>query len=226
MDVRLFADEVKIPFSMAVASMRNSGKSVLIDQFIKHMKDTKKVDSVIIFSNTAEYNDDYPSVAKELKRPFDEAELKRLMDHQKSTDKDKRKKILIVFDDLLGDKSAKNSLSIMTCYSLGRHIGIAGVILICQVQNHVLTPTVKANSDFILMSRLNRFQLGNIWESIPHMDKRVFINFVEDQNKNYQFIVADMTSQSNNPADFLKIIKANVAKKLSKDEDKDVLPQS
>ena len=76
------------------------------------------------------------------------------------------------------------------------------------------------------MSRLNRFQLGNIWESIPHMDKRVFIKFVEDQNKNYQFIVADMTSQSNNPADFLKIIKANVPKKLSKDADKDVLPQS
>lgn len=225
MDVKIFADEVKIPFSMAVASMRNSGKSVLIDQFIKQMKDTKKVDSVIIFSNTSHLNDDYPSVAKELKRPFDESELKRLMDHQEATDKDKRKTVLVVFDDLLGDKSAKNSNLIMKCYSLGRHLSI-NPILICQVQNHVLTPTTKANSDYILMSRLNRFQLGNIWESIPHMDKRVFIKFVEDQNKNYQFIVADMTSQSNNPADFLKIIKANVPKKLSKDADKDVLPQS
>jgi hypothetical protein len=225
MDVKIFADEVKVPFSMAVASMRNSGKSVLIDQFIKHMKDTKKVDSVIIFSNTSHLNDDYPSVAKELKRQFDEAELKRLMDHQEATDKEKRKKVLVVFDDLLGDKSAKNSNLIMKCYSLGRHLSI-NPILICQVQNHVLTPTTKANSDYILMSRLNRFQLGNIWESIPHMDKNVFIKFVEDQNKNYQFIVSDMTSQSNNPADFLKVIKANVPKKLSKDADKDVLSQS
>ena len=215
MDIRDFADELKIPCSIAVASMRNSGKSVLIDQLIKRLMETKKVDSVIVFSNTAHLNDDYPSVPKRLKRTFDESELHRLMEHQKETKKGERKEVLVVFDDLLGDRTAKNSDLIMACYSLGRHINIHP-ILICQVQNHVLTPTTKANSDYIFMSRLNRFQLGNIWESIPYMDKNVFIKFVEDQNKNYQFIVADMTSQSNDPCDFLKIVKAkHIPKKNS-----------
>jgi hypothetical protein len=40
------------------------------------------------------------------------------------------------------------------------------------------------------------------------MEKGEFIAFIEDVNKDYKFACVDMTSQSNNPEDFLMVLKA------------------
>ncbi len=218
MDIGEFADTVKVPFSMCIASKRNTGKSVLLNQFIVRMVESKKVDVPIIFSNTTGLNDDYPDIPKHLKQPYSEEALQRLINHQKKTPKDKRKTILVVFDDVLGDKKADRSSLILYCYAIGRHINI-NPILASQVSNRVLTPTVKANSDYILLSRLNRQHIINIWEAITNMEKNEFIAFIEDVNKDYKFCVVDMTSQSNNPEDFLLIVKAQPPKKKSPEEE-------
>lgn len=207
MDINLFADRVKVPFSMCIASKRNTGKSVLLNQFIVRMVTSKKIDLPIIFSNTTGLNNDYPDVPKHLKQVYSEEALKRLIDYQKKTEKTKRKNILVVFDDVLGDKKADRSSLILYCYAIGRHINL-NPILASQVSNRVLTPTVKANSDYILLSRLNRQHICNIWEAITNMDKADFIAFIEEVNKDYKFCVVDMTSQSNNPEDFLLLVKA------------------
>jgi len=215
MNVTDFADEVKVPFSMCIASKRNTGKSVLLNEFIVAMVKSRKIDVPIIFSNTTGLNDDYPDIPKHLKQPYSEDALKRLIDKQKATDKDKRKNVLVVFDDVLGDKKADRSSLILYCYAIGRHISL-NPILASQVSNRVLTPTVKANSDYILCSRLNRQHICNIWEAITNMDKGEFITFIETVNKDYKFVVIDMTSQSNEPENFLKVIRASPPKnKLS-----------
>jgi len=208
MDISDFADEVvKVPFSMCVASKRNTGKSVLLNQFIKRMVENKKVDVAIIFSNTTGLNDDYPDIPKHLKQPYSEEALQRIINKQKGTEKGKRKELLVVFDDVLGDKKADRSSLILYCYAIGRHINL-NPILASQVSNRVLTPTVKANSDYILLSRLNRQHIINIWEAITNMEKNEFITFIEDVNKDYKFACVDMTSQSNNPEEFLMVLKA------------------
>lgn len=208
MEIDAFAREmVKIPFSLCIASKRNTGKSVLLNQFIKALVDSKKVDIPIIFSNTTGLNDDYPDVPKHLKQMYSEEALQRLMNHQKKTEKGKRKELLVIFDDVLGDKKADRSNLILTCFSLGRHLNINPVIS-SQVSNRVLSPTIKANSDYIFLSRLNRAHIINIWEAITNMEKAEFISFVEDVNKDYKFICVDMTSQSNEPEEFLHVIKA------------------
>jgi hypothetical protein len=212
MDVSDFATEtVKVPFSMCVASKRNTGKSVLLNQFIKAMVDARKVDVAIIFSNTTGLNDDYPDIPKHLKMPYSEEALQRLINKQKSTEKGKRKEVLVVFDDVLGDKKADRSSLILYCYAIGRHINL-NPILASQVSNRVLTPTVKANSDYILLSRLNRQHILNIWEAITNMEKGEFISFIEEVNKDYKFASVDMTSQSNSPEDFLMVLKAKPPK--------------
>jgi hypothetical protein len=211
MDITDFANEVKVPFSMCVASKRNTGKSVLLNQFIKAMVDKRKVDVAIIFSNTTGLNDDYPDIPKHLKQPYSEEALQRLINKQKGTEKGKRKEVLVVFDDVLGDKKADRSSLILYCYAIGRHINV-NPVLASQVSNRVLTPTVKANSDYILLSRLNRQHILNIWEAITNMEKGEFIAFIEDVNKDYKFACVDMTSQSNNPEDFLMVLKANPPK--------------
>jgi hypothetical protein len=220
MDIQDFADRVKVPFSMCIASKRNTGKSVLLNQLVVRLVETKKIDVPIIFSNTTGLNDDYPDIPKHLKQPYDEDALQRLINHQKKTPKEKRKNILVVFDDVLGDKKADRSSLILYCYAIGRHINI-NPILASQVSNRVLTPTVKANSDYILLSRLNRQHIINIWEAITNMEKNEFIAFIEDVNKDYKFCVVDMTSQSNEPADFLLLVKARPPKKEKKVEETD-----
>jgi len=218
MDISEFAtNEVKVPFSMCIASKRNTGKSVLINQFVVAMVQARKIDVPIIFSNTTGLNDDYPDIPRHLKQPYSEEALQRLINHQKKTPKDKRKNILVVFDDVLGDKKADRSSLILYCYAIGRHINI-NPILASQVSNRVLTPTVKANSDYIILSRLNRQHIVNIWEAITNMERNDFIAFIEDVNKDYKFCVVDMTSQSNDPADFLLLVKARPPKEKSKAE--------
>lgn len=208
MDISEFAiEKVKVPFSMCIASKRNTGKSVLLNQFIKAIVDARKVDICIVFSNTTGLNDDYPDVPKQLKQPYSEEALQRLINKQKGTEKGKRKEVMVVFDDVLGDKKADRSSLILYCYAIGRHINI-NPVLCSQVSNRVLTPTVKANSDYILLSRLNRQHILNIWEAITNMEKREFVEFIEEVNKDYKFAVVDMTSQSNEPEEFLMVVKA------------------
>jgi hypothetical protein len=40
------------------------------------------------------------------------------------------------------------------------------------------------------------------------MDKAEFIKFSEHVNKNYNFVVIDNTSHSNDPHEFLKVVRA------------------
>lgn len=220
MDIQEFADQVSVPFSMCIASKRNTGKSVLLNQFIVRLVESKKIDVPVVFSNTTGLNDDYPDIPKHLKQPYSEEALQRLIDHQKRTPKGKRKNILVVFDDVLGDKKADRSSLILYCYAIGRHINL-NPILASQVSNRVLTPTVKANSDYILLSRLNRQHIVNIWEAITNIDRNDFITFIEEVNKDYKFCVVDMTSQSNNPEDFLLLVKARPPKKVVENAEAD-----
>jgi len=178
MNVPDFADSISLPFAMVVASKRNSGKTLLISQLIQELIRTRKVYAPVVYSNTAHLNGDYSIQPESLVRPFSPANLKALMDQQSIIPKAKRPALLVVFDDVLGDKSAQGSEEILYAYAMGRHVHIHP-ILISQTANRVLTPAIRNNADYFLMSRLNRQQLEQAWESITNMDdKRDFISFV------------------------------------------------
>ena len=205
-----FAEDIKAPFAMVVASKRNTGKTLLITQLIQALVNKHKVYAPIVYSNTAHYNGDYDFLPKSLVRPFDPRDLQDVMNRQAKVPKDKRKNLLVVFDDVLGDDRATGNKQILQCYSLGRHLGI-NPILISQTANRVLTPAIRNNADYFVLSRLNRQQLGEVWESITNMEKRDFIAFVEHTNKDYTFVVVDNTGHSNNPEDFLKLVQAKLS---------------
>ena len=54
------------------------------------------------------------------------------------------------------------------------------------------------------------------------MDKRDFISFVERANQNFTFVVVDSTGHSNEPADFLKLVRAVSQQKVLSREDKHI----
>ena len=207
-----FASRVKVPFAMAVASKRNTGKTLLVSALIQNLIATRKIDVALVMSQTVHVNDDYAAVVPpRMRQPFSEDVIKKLMDKQASTPKEKRvkeNKILLVLDDVLSDKDAERSRFIKRLYTLGRHYDI-NVVLISQTSNVALTPAIKQNADYLLYSRLNRYQLATLWESITNMDKRDFIRYSEENNKNFTFLVVDNTSQSNDPDDFLLKVRVS-----------------
>jgi hypothetical protein len=48
------------------------------------------------------------------------------------------------------------------------------------------------------------------------MEKREFIQFVEEVNKHFTFVVVDNTGHSNEPEEFLKLIRASPEKSVPK----------
>jgi len=176
-------------------------------QLIKELVRTGKIHVPLVYSNTTHLNGDYGFLPPGLVRKFSPVNLKLVMDKQSMFPKAERKPLLVVFDDVLGDDSVQGNKDILFCYAMGRHINIH-LILISQTANRVLTPPIRNNADYFVLSRLNRQQLGEVWESITNMDKREFVSFVELANKNYTFVVVDNTGHSNDPNDFLKLVRA------------------
>jgi Poxvirus A32 protein len=207
MDVESFADMIEVPFRMSVASKSNSGKTHLVSELTKQLLAGDKVYMVFVQSNTHGVNNDYSFLPAKCRGRFDPKKLDELFQHQAKTPREQRKQVLVILDDVLGDRSAENNEAIMSFYARGRHANIS-VILNSQVANRVLSPAVKENSCYILYSRLNRQQLSILWETITNMDKAEFIKFSEHVNKNYNFVVIDNTSHSNDPHEFLKVVRA------------------
>ena len=202
LSVTEFAKRIKVPTAICVASRRCTGKTVLVSALIQALLELKKIDMVLVMSQTAHVNDDYSFLPARLRQAFSEDTIKKLMDKQAKAKKGEREQVLLVLDDVLSDKDAERSLFVKKLYTLGRHYDI-NVCLISQSSNVALTPAIKQNSDYILYSRLNRYQLSALWESVTNIDKRDFIAFSEANNKNYVFLAVDNTTQSNNPAEFL-----------------------
>jgi hypothetical protein len=209
-----FASKIKTPTAICVASKRNTGKTLMVSALIQALIKQRKVSLVLVMSQTAHVNDDYWFLPARMRQSFSEDVIKKLMDNQAKLPKAKREQVLLVLDDVLSDKDAEKSRFIKKCYTLGRHYDI-NIVLISQTSNVALTPAIKQNSDYILYSRLNRYQLGTLWESITNLDKKTFIKYSEENNKNYVFLCVDNTSQSNKPEDFLlkvKVTKEEAAK--------------
>ena len=202
-----FAQEIQIPFAMSVASKRNTGKTMLMTQFIQELLTQGRIYLAFVFSNTYSMNGEWAFLPEKCKSKFDPDRLQSLMDSQIAIPKEKRKEILVVLDDVLGDRSVENNAIIMKFYATSRHFQCS-IVLLSQFANRVLSPAVLQNSDYILYSRLNRTQLSNLFEAITNMDKQQFIKFSEYVIKDFAFVVVDHTVQSNDPHDFLKIVRA------------------
>jgi len=202
------ADRLPKYFTASIASKRNSGKSYLISKLVKHLINTRRVDMVLVMSGSAGLNNDYDFLNKKLVRPFSEPVLAKLWELQRNTPESRRKHILIVLDDCLSTKEAISSQTIQSIFTLGRHLWLSCIVA-SQVSNWLLSPVLKANSDVILWSKLNRQQQETLWTSTAGMSRDDFIRYSEENGgHNYQFCGLDNYTSSANPSDYLLVVKA------------------
>ena len=195
-------------FTISCVSARNSGKSVLIQELVRKLIKTKRVDMVVIMSGSAGLNEDWTFLPQNLVIPFSTDILDRIWMKQKMTPIDEREHILVVLDDCLATPEAFRNQRINAFYSLGRHLTLSMAIL-SQHTTYLLSPIIKANSDIILWSKLNRGQLKTLWESTTNLEWRSFLRFSETLGGvDYNFLLLDIYCESNSPEEFLTFVRA------------------
>ena len=129
-----FAGRIKVPFSMSIASKRNTGKTLLVSVLIRELLERKAVDMVLVMSQTQHVNDDYKFLPARLRQSFSEEVIKKLLETQGKVPKKERDQVLLVLDDVLSDREAEKSRFIKRLYTLGRHYDIS-IVLISQTSN-------------------------------------------------------------------------------------------
>lgn len=203
-------------FTISCVSARNSGKSVLIQELVRKLIKAKRVDMVLIMSGSAGLNEDWTFLPSNLVIPFSTDTLDRIWNKQKMTPIDEREHILVVLDDCLATPEAFRNQRINAFYSLGRHLTLSMAIL-SQHTAYLLSPIIKANSDIILWSKLNRQQLKALWESTTNLNLKAFMNFSETLGGvDYNFLLLDIYCKSNQPEEFLTFVRAEPPKKEKK----------
>jgi len=203
-------------FTISTVSARNSGKSVLIQELVRKLIKAKRVDMVLIMSGSAGLNEDWTFLPSNLVIPFSTEVLNRVWEKQKMTPIDEREHILVVLDDCLATPEAFRNQRINAFYSLGRHLTLSMMIL-SQHTTYLLSPIIKANSDIILWSKLNRQQLKGLWESTCNLEWKSFLNFSETLGGvDYNFLLLDIYCKSNKPEEFLTFVRAEPPKKEKK----------
>ena len=195
-------------FTISVASKRNSGKSFLMGQVVQQLLKEKRVDMVLVMSGSAGLNDDYNFLPPKLIMTFNEGVLKNMWQKQLSSKKEDRKHIFVVLDDCLTTPEALRNNTINTIYSLGRH-GFVSMAICSQHTTSLLSPLIKTNSDQIWWSKLSRAGLETLHDSTCNISKKDFIYICETLGGvNYNFMVLDNYKQTNDPSEFLSVVRA------------------
>ena len=180
--------DIKEGSFILVASKRCSGKSVLVRHLVKHLLDTYDYQAILLFSETADLNEDYNFVESCFiyKTSQIEEKIKKILDIQAKNVKSKKQvNILIILDDVQVHAKSKELVNLST---MSRHYHIT-VLLSLQYPKQLCSSSVRNNLDGIFFSDLGENALRAIYESLhTNMNFKQFQQYVDANNTNYQFI--------------------------------------
>lgn len=105
---------------------------------------------------------------------------------------------MIVFDDVIDDRSLKNDGLIQMIFTRGRHLHI-GVIFNTQYLN-AISKTMRVNSDIVIVTIQNNLEaLDILYDSYGVIKKNEFVNLVNEYTQNRMVFVIRNDKLSNNP---------------------------
>lgn len=116
--------DIKLGSFIVVCSKRASGKSVLTRNLVKHLLDSHEYDILLLFSETAQFNDDWKFIEKSCifkTEQIEEKIGKILKIQEKNIKKGIKINILIIMDDVIIHSKSKMLINLST---LGRHFNI------------------------------------------------------------------------------------------------------
>lgn len=167
---------IKLSCTLLCVGKRNQGKSFLIQSLLYEWlkRGRLKSHNIIVMSSTAATNGEYDWLPKEnIRYGYDEDLLKKVISWQKRRLALLKKRataanvqinlpgIMIVMDDILsasGKKGHMFSPTLKYLFCQSRHFKIS-IIFCSQLSKVIASPTIKAQSDYILVSQLSAEQL-------------------------------------------------------------------
>ena len=183
-----------------IASRRRSGKSVLVKGLIKNICDNFEIDFIILFSKTAEYNNEYDFIEKKYRYDYEKCEqvIEKIINYQKQKikrNKETTPNIIIILDDIILHKKNKKLIDVS---SLGRHFKIFCIASV-QFPKQVISTSIRSNLDIVFWNDLSDTGLEAIYQSIhlPYSYKE-FKTYTYTNNDNYQFLCYNNNEKNKN----------------------------
>jgi hypothetical protein len=216
-------DDVPKPFNNYVfISMTESGKTEAIRELCYWLVRKKHHHNIILFSKTGfrKLNDDYAFIRDcPNAKVFDgsKKEIEASIELIQKTCKELKEKygdeygLIVIFDDI--EITASMPLATELFY-LGRHYNI-NLIVAAQNASYFLSPTVRTNIKYLCFRKVEPVYNKRLFQMCrTGMKFNDFVNFIDQNTDNYKFILYDNTSQSNNNADRIKLVKARRIKNM------------
>lgn len=194
--------------TIVVTSKRNTGKSVIVQNLCYKLTNDFVYYSIILFSSTAHLEEEWNFCTAIYKDSDLDEKLQKIFDYQEKHIK-KQRAVLIVLDDvnLLNNNRSKLLTQV---FSLGRHLFLT-VIVSVQYPKYIINGLIRNNIDYLFFSELNPTALKGIYEiTFTNMKYRDFEQYVEENNKDFQFILYNNKERERNNR--LSIVKAEMIK--------------
>lgn len=195
------------PFTCSLIAPRGSGKTTLIANLLLNPEFYYRYfHKIYIFCPTRKMDSKWEFIQVPEEQCFDEFDehaLQAIIDEQKANneevDADERKRILIIFDDMADEFSAKRSANPMTkLFFNGRHLYIS-VLLTSQSYTQIPLKCRKNTSHFIIFPVSNKKEIEAIYkEQAGHLNEHDFKKIMDDATRTpYTFLMVD--NQSKDP---------------------------
>lgn len=192
---------------------RNTGKSTLVRDILYHHR---KIPCGMVMSPTEESNEFYKNMVPDIfvYNDYDPEAMRKMIKRQKKCVKQKKKdpNVFILLDDCMYDaKKLTKDISIRSTFMNGRHWKI--LLLLTMQYCMDLSPDLRANIDYVFILRenivSNREKLyKNFFGIFPNFD--TFNQVMTQCTENFECLVLDNTSRSNNISDVVFWYKAGI----------------
>lgn len=182
--------------TVLICSKRNSGKSKLVLNLIKDFINNYHFNYIVLFSDTAQFLDDYKFIDKKFIMPLENDRIVKILDYQeKQITNGKKISSLMLLDDITLDKRTCSSLN--RVFSQGRHFNIT-IIMSVQYPKFVVSPIIRNNIDYCFLGELSSEMMFNLAKElfvVSGVSTQQIYAFIVANNNNFQFILYDNTEK-------------------------------
>jgi len=188
--------------TLGLVAKRNSGKSILLKYLVEHEK--KSFDKIFVICPTESINRFYKEIVPDncifddYSEEWTDNLISSLTKINKDTKPEERKKVLLIFDDILSDVDFHNAPSMKKIFTRGRHVGLS-IICTCQYL-YQLPPICRVNLDYLLCGQTNNQSKNLLCDEFlaGSLDRKQFINLYSKATKDYNFLVINNNSIKDN----------------------------
>lgn len=199
-----------------ICGKTNSGKSILLKHILK--TEASSFHKIFVISPTEPVNSFYKDIVpeKHIYEKFSEKWLKTLLEKMKELkqkEPDKKRHVLLIFDDCGAEENFYKSPALKELVCWGRHVGLSCVFLLQYL--YMTPPVVRSNASYVVVGQMNQQAtdlLADEFSMCSKYSRKEFIQTYHKNSRDFNFFVIKCNSTKNNsdPQEIFGVIKADI----------------